>query len=159
MWFFYFNTHPRVFFIAAKGNQMQMTIVNNPDTSGRLALAHKIARVVYAQTNAVSLPLVQAFTSMIQNLSNKTGQQIGTIIADSEMFPALQETDINHSRLYEPAESRGFQMCLRTALRMMSGLLPDCCYGATKYHYSDTIPDWATSRGYIADIDGILFYT
>jgi len=138
---------------------MQMTLITNPDTSGRLALASKIARVVYAQTGAVSLSLVEAFTSMIKNISDQSSVDIQNIISDSNLFPALEETNIYHERLFVPSVSRGFQMCLRTANRMLAGLLPDKCYGATKYHYADTIPDWALSRGYIADIDGILFYT
>ncbi len=138
---------------------MQMTLINNPDTSGRLALAGKIARVVYAQTGAASLPLVEAFTSMIKNISDASGVEVMNIVQDPNIFPALQKTNIYHERLFVPSVSRGFQMCLRTATRMLAGLLPDCCYGATRYHYADTIPDWAMSRGYIADIGGILFYT
>ena len=137
---------------------MQMTLIKNPDTSGTSNMAYKIARVVYAQTGGVSLPLVCAFTSMIKNLSDASGVAISDLIGDKTIFPALGALDVNHARMYVPAQNRAFQMCVRTAYRMLMGQLPDCCYGATRFHYADEIPAWATSRGYIADIDGILFY-
>ncbi|MFQ6702762.1 MAG: hypothetical protein ACLRFO_00975 [Alphaproteobacteria bacterium] len=137
---------------------MQLTLIKNPDTSGTTNMAYKIARVVYAQTGGVSLPLVCAFTSMIKNLSDASGVTISNLICDKTIFPALSDSDVNHVRLHVPAQNRAFQMCVRTAYRMLMGQLPDSCYGATKFHYADEIPAWATSRGYIADIDGILFY-
>lgn len=137
---------------------MQMTLIKNPDTSGTSNMAYKIARVVYAQTGGASLPLVCAFTSMIKNLSDASGVAISDLIGDKTIFPVLGDSDINHVRLHVPAQNRAFQMCVRTAYRMLMGQLPDSCYGATRFHYSDEIPAWATSRGYIADIDGILFY-
>ena len=137
---------------------MQLTLIKNPDTSGTTNMAYKIARVVYAQTGGVSLPLVCAFTSMIKNLSDASGVTISNLICDKTIFPALSDSDVNHVRLHVPAQNRAFQMCVRTAYRMLMGQLPDSCYGATKFHYVDEIPAWATSRGYIADIDGILFY-
>lgn len=137
---------------------MQLTLIKNPDTSGTTNMAYKIARVVYAQTGGVSLPLVCAFTSMIKNLSDASGVTISNLICDKIIFPALSDSDVNHVRLHVPAQNRAFQMCVRTAYRMLMGQLPDSCYGATKFHYADEIPAWATSRGYIADIDGILFY-
>ena len=137
---------------------MQMTLIKNPDTTGTANMAYKIARVVYAQTGAVSLPLVCAFTSMIKNLSEASGIPVPDLIVDKSVFPVLSDSNIWHSRLHVCAQNRGFQMCVRTAYRMLMGHLPDCCYGATRFHYADEIPAWATSRGYIADIDGILFY-
>lgn len=135
-----------------------MTLIQNPDASGTTNMAYKIARVVYAQTGGASLPLVCAFTSMIKNLSDTSGVAISDLIGDKTIFPALAISDVNHARLHVPAENRAFQMCVRTAYRMLMGQLADCCYGATKFHYADEIPAWATSRGYIADIDGVLFY-
>ncbi len=137
---------------------MQMTLINNPEVSGTTNMAHKIARIVYAQTGGTSLPLVCAFTSMIKNLSDLSGVAISDLIGDKTIFPALGASDINHARLHVSAQNRAFQMCVRTAYRMLMGQLPDCCYGASRFHYSDEIPAWATSRGYIADIDGMLFY-
>ena len=137
---------------------MQMTVIRNPDMSGTTNTAYKIARVVYAQTGGISLPLVCAFTSIIKNLSDASGVGISDLIGDKTIFPALKVSDINHARLHVPAQNRAFQMCVRTAYRMLMGQLPDSCYGATRFHYSDEIPAWATSRGYIADIDGVLFY-
>ena len=138
---------------------MQMTLIKNTDTSSVTSHAYKIARIVYAQTGAMTLPLVEAFTSMIKNISDKSGVAIIDIIQDASLFPVLMSDDINHNRIHVHANERAFQMCVRTAYRMLSGGLGDCCYGATKYHFANTMPDWATSRGYIADIDGVLFYT
>ena len=63
-----------------------------------------------------------------------------------------------HIRMTEPVTSRKFQMCLRVAQRMLSGGLCDACFNATRFHYSNEMPSWSIARGYIADIDGMLFY-
>ena len=138
------------------GGTMHLTLIKNPDTSA--GLAYRIARIVYAQTGATSLPLVEAFTSMIKNLSDKSGTAISDIICDPEIFDALSDTSPRHNRMTVPVTSRAFQMCLRTARLMLSGGLVDSCNNATCFHYADEIPAWATSRGYIADIEGMLFY-
>ncbi len=137
---------------------MQLTLIKNTDASGVESLSYRVARVVYAQTGGISLPLIEAFTSMIKNIAMASSQNVSDIISDSNIFPVLDEADINHSRMYVSSNDKRFQMCQRTAHRMLSGGMPDCCYGATKYHFANVIPDWATSRGYIADIDGVLFY-
>ncbi len=140
------------FFIQQKRLDMQMTLITNTDTSARLA--YKVARVVYVHTKGASLPLVEAFTSMIKNLSNATGLEISTLIQDASYFPALGSSSVGDVS----GDNRAFQMCVRTAQRMLSGGLGDCCFGATRFHNADVIPEWARARGYIADIDGILFY-
>ncbi len=135
---------------------MYMTLIKNTDMSA--TLAYRVARIVFAQTGARTLLGVEALTCMIKNISEKYGTPIEDIIQDKHIFDALDDASPRHCRMTEPANSRGFQMCVRTASRMLMGGLPDICFGATKFHYSDTIPDWAMSRGYIADIDGMLFY-
>ena len=158
--FFIAHATAWVFLLTTAGHKMQMTLIKNPDSnlSSNMAMAYKIARVVYAQTGATSLHLVCAFTSMIKNISDASGVSISNLLCDKNIFPVLDKSDSNHARLQVPANSRAFQMCVRTAQRMLNGLLPDSCYGATKFHFADTIPLWATCRGYIADIDGVLFY-
>ncbi len=135
---------------------MQMTLIKNSDTSA--SLAYKIARVVYAQTGGASLHLVEAMTSMIDNISKTYNVAYKDIIQDIKIFDVLSDNATNHIKLNVPANDRGFQMCVRTAQRMLTGNLPDVCFGATRFHNDDVIPDWATARGYIADIDGVLFY-
>ena len=135
---------------------MQMTLIKNPDASN--ALAYKIARLVCAESGANNLLGVEALTSMIHNLSVASGVDIEHIIQDKNIFPVLDENSEHHIRMTEPATSRRFKMCLRVAQRMLSGGLRDACYGATRFHHSDTMPQWAIARGYIADIDGMLFY-
>ena len=123
-----------------------------------MCLAYKVARVVYAETGARTLSGVEALTSMIKNLSDISGISISDIVNDSNLFPVLKSNAPNHERLFIHASDNAFQMCVRVASRMLRGGLPDACFGAVRFHHSNTIPDWAIARGYIADIDGMLFY-
>lgn len=135
---------------------MQLTLIKNPDTSK--AIQYKIARTVYAETQGGSLSAVEALTSMIQNIAAVSGEPFEKIISDNKLFKSLNKESSNHEYTKVKPNERGFQMCLRVAVRMLHGNLPDCCYGATKFHHDYDIPSWAMSRGYIADIDGLLFY-
>ncbi len=144
----------RGFFI--RGKQMQLTLIKNTDLS--VGLAYRIARVVYAQTGAITLPLVESITSVIKNISDKTGAEYSDIIRDKNIFDVLDKKSKNHSRLFTESTNRGFQMCVRVAQRMLSNGLCDRTFGSTMFHSADTIPQWAIARGYIADIDGYLFY-
>ena len=138
------------------GGRMQIMLIKNPDES--LRKVYQIARVVYAETHAVSLRAVEALTSMIKNFAIASGHDVSDVITDKNLFESLNKDSSNHELLSVAADNRGFQMCVRVARRMINGGLPDCCYGATKFHHDGYIPGWATSRGYIADIDGLLFY-
>lgn len=135
---------------------MHIRLIKNTDTSE--TLAYQIARIVFAETGASSLLGVEALTSMIKNLSNATCMSFTDIIKDKSLFESLNVESVRHARLREPANSRRFQMCVRVVHRMLSGGLDDKCYGAVRFHHADCIPSWATSRGYIADIDNMLFY-
>lgn len=135
---------------------MHMTLIKNTNTGA--ALAYKIARIVYAHTSGNSLIGAEALTSMIKNLSDVSNTDIANIISDESIFDALCSDSPRHDRLNIHASDRGFQMCVRVAQRMLMGGLPDKCFGATKFHNTDTLPTWAVARGYIADIDGMLFY-
>ena len=128
---------------------MQLTLIKNTDTSA--TLAYRIARTVHEQTGASSLQVVEAMTSMIKNIADKYQRDILDVISDKTLFPNIKTDCV-------PASSRSFQMCVRVAQRMLCGGLQDVCCGATRFHHADIIPDWAIARGYIADIDGILFY-
>ncbi len=136
--------------------QMQLTLIKNTDMSA--TLAYKIARVVYAQTGAVSLTLVEAITSVINNFHQKSGLPISSIVTDKNIFDVLDSSSEFHQCLSVPANNRAFQMCVRVASRMLSGGLVDTVFGATRFHRADDMPTWARARGYIADIDGFLFY-
>jgi len=135
---------------------MHFVLIKNPDAS--MKLAYSVARVIYAQTGATSLPLVEAVASTIANASEKNNRSISDIISDPDFFDVLVPGSQNHCRLYDEPTTRGFQMCVRIASRMLHGLLPDMVYGATRFHCASILPDWALSRGYIADIDNFLFY-
>ncbi|MBO4683662.1 MAG: cell wall hydrolase [Alphaproteobacteria bacterium] len=129
---------------------MQLEFINasNAGTS----LAHAVAAVVYAETGAKSLRVVEAMCSMIYNAAEHKTENVKRVIHDSKLF-AHSKSDLNID-----ITNHGFQMCLRVARRMLHGNLQDACNHATKFHSADTIPDWAMSRGYVADIDDILFY-
>ena len=135
---------------------MQFQLITNPDTSK--SLAYKIARVVYAETGAKSLRVVEALTSMIKNFSVASEHDMEQIISDSNVFEVLKTSSPYHERMFVAPTSCGFQMCLRVVNRMMKGGLADCCNGATRFHHADELPEWAQSIGYVADIDGLLFY-
>ncbi len=143
-------------FFLPKVINMHIRLITNTDTSE--TLAYQIARIVFAETGASSLMGVEALTSMIKNLSDAAGISISDIIKDKTLFESLNSESVRHARLHEPANSRRFQMCVRVVHRMLSGGLDDRCYGAVRFHHADCIPSWATSRGYIADIDNMLFY-
>lgn len=135
---------------------MHFVLIKNPDASMKLAFS--VARVIYAQTGATSLPLVEAIASTIANASEKNNRSISDIISDSDFFDVLTPESENHDRLFADPTTRGFQMCVRVASRMLHGTLPDSVWGATRFHCAHTLPNWAVSRGYIADIDNFLFY-
>lgn len=157
--FFYFTPHILCgFFVKnTKGTRtMHLTLIKSSDE--KKSIAYKIARVVYAETNARSLRVVEALTSMIHNLSISSGKTFHQIVSDKSLFEALNENSKNNKLTRVQPDNNGFQMCLRVAMRMLNGSLSDCCYGAIRFHREDTLPEWAMSKGYIADIDGLLFY-
>ena len=126
--------------------------------SETMTLAYRIARIVYAETNARSLIVVEALTSMISNRAKKNNIDIGNVISDATMFESLNTDSVRHNYLDVDSNRRDFQMCVRVAIRMLHGNLPDMCRGATMFHRTELLPSWAIARGYIADIDGVLFY-
>lgn len=137
-------------------SEMNLRLIKNPDESRKLS--YQIARVVYAETAASSLAAVEALVSMIDNISRVTGKNVAQIISDTDMFESLNTTSVRHDMLSVPPTSRGFQMCLRVVGRMLKGGLPDMCRGATTFHRTSIMPEWARARGYILDVDELLFY-
>lgn len=135
---------------------MHFKLVENPNDIH--AVIYKVARVVYAQTHASSLRLVEAMTSMIANAALKSKRTVADIVSDESIFDALCLSSSRHAYMSVDVNNAGFKMCLRTALRMVNGILPDTCNGATRFHNADVLPDWAISIGYIAEIDDVLFY-
>ncbi len=135
---------------------MNLRLIENPD-AGR-GIAYSVARVVYAETSGASLRVVEALMSMIKNNAHKNNRDISDVISDHDLFRVLCPENVRHDALYIPADNRRFQMCVRVATRMLRGGLADTTHGATVFHHADEMPAWATARGYVADIDGILFY-
>ena len=136
---------------------MQLEIINNPNES-QIAV-YKAARVIYAETYPATLPAVEAIASMIRNIMMQTNQSLSDVISNKNLFDSLNKNSPRHKYIDVDAKNnRALDMCVRVVERMMHGNLSDACFGATRFHHSDVMPDWATSRGYIADIDGLLFY-
>lgn len=135
---------------------MQLTLIKNSDAS--MSEIYRAARVIYAETGATSLRVVEALASMIVNVTHAHNRTITDIVTDASLFTSLQPDNERHGLLFVDAASRKFQMCVRVAARMARGNLPDSVHGAVRFHHDSQLPDWATARGYIADIDGLLFY-
>ncbi len=135
---------------------MQLHVISNKDNA-KIA-QYKIARAIYAETGATSLRVVEAMASMIANIARLTERAPADIAADASIFESQKTESIRHVMLDVDASNRGFEMCLRVVGKMLRGNLPDSCCGATRFHRTDIMPDWATARGYIAEIDNILFY-
>lgn len=135
---------------------MQLVLIHNPDETQ--IVIYKIARVIYAETYMPTLSAAEALASMIKNISTKLNRDVVDFIDDANLFPAQNPESPRHKYLSVDANNRAFQKCLRVVKRMVYGDLPDSCSGATRFHRTDEMPDWATSRGYVADIDGLLFY-
>jgi len=135
---------------------MQLTLIENFDDT-KIVL-YKLARIVYAETMASSLRTVEAMASMIYNVHTKCNKSFDDIAKDENLFESLNEKSERHNLLNINANDRKFQMCLRVLQKMMRGNLPDYVFGATRFHHDCVMPGWAISRGYIAEIDDILFY-
>lgn len=135
---------------------MYLSVICNPDEKSKEK--YEIARTIYAETGAVSLRLVEAFASMIANAARACGVSEIEIVRDAKKFQSRNTASPHHVRWNVPANSSAFQMCLRVTNQMLKRTLPDSCCGATRFHHEEELPDWAVALGYIADIDGILFY-
>ena len=135
---------------------MQLNVIENYDDSQKLS--YKLARIVYAETLAKSLIAVEALSAMIYNIHKKYDKSFEDIADDTDLFDSLSEKSLRHQYLEVPANDRKFQMCLRVVKNMIRGFLNDNVYGATKFQHVDVMPDWATSRGYIAEYEDMLFY-
>ena len=135
---------------------MQLVLIKNPDDTQ--IVSYKLARIIFAETNAASLQIVEAMASLIYNIHIKYDKSFEDIANDNNIFDVLSEKSQRHQYLNVSVDDRKFQMCLRTVKTMMRGNLQDSVFGATKFHHSDVIPQWATARGYISECEDILFY-
>ena len=135
---------------------MQLTLIHNPDD--KQSVIYKLSRIVYAETGAISLPIVEAMASMIYNHHIKYGKSFDDIANDSDLFDAINKSSARHEALAVNVSDKKFQMCLRVVNTMIKGHLSDSVFGATKFHHTDVMPKWAVARGYIAEINDILFY-
>ncbi len=135
---------------------MQLKLIENPDNTK--SVLYKLARIVYAETLAKSLKITEAMSSMIYNIHIKYGKSFADIANDSILFESLNEKSLRHEYLNVSVSDKKFQMCLRVVQKMMRGDLRDNVFGATNFHHTDVMPQWAIARGYIAEFDDVLFY-
>lgn len=135
---------------------MQFTLIQNDEPSR--AVLYKLARVIYAETAGECLSDVEALASMINNLHCASGRSFEDISADADVFESLSPDSVRHDALGIDVNARAFQMCLRVVGRMMRGNLPDYVMGATRFHRSELLPQWAINRGYIYETGRLTFY-
>ena len=135
---------------------MQLKLITNSDDTQ--SVSYKLARIIFAETDAVSLQIVEAMASMIYNIHTKYGKSFESISKDSNLFECLNSKSLRNQNLNVDPNTKKFQMCLRAVKTMMHGNLPDSVFGATKFHHANIIPQWAMSRGYISECEDILFY-
>ncbi len=135
---------------------MQLTLIKHQNDFSRDV--YKIARVIYAETCAQSLRVVEALASMIANGAKSENQSELDFVMKSGLFESLNKNSTHHDLLKVNSDARTFQMCLRVTDKMLKHNLEDCCFGATKFHRTELNPDWSTARGYILELDGLLFY-
>lgn len=137
---------------------MNLEIIKNPNESQ--IVTYKVARVIYAETYpSTTLSSAEAMASMIRNIMIRDEQSVIDVISNKDLFDSLNEKSPRHEYINVDARNnRALQMCVRVVERMLHGNLTDTCFGATRFHRADEMPDWATSLGYIADVDGLLFY-
>jgi len=135
---------------------MQLTLIKHQNDFP--ADVYKIARVVYAETCAQSLRVVEALATMISNGARTSGLSELDFVMKSGLFECLDKKSERHDLLRVNADARTFQMCLRVVDKMLKHNLDDCCFGATKFHRTELNPSWSIARGYILDLDGLLFY-
>ena len=135
---------------------MQLVLIHNPDETQ--SVIYKIARVIYAETYMPTLAAAEALASLIKNISTKLNRDVADIANDKNVFSVLNPESPRHKYLSVDANNRAFQMCLRVTDKMLKHNLEDCCFGATKFHRTEFNPSWSLARGYILDMDGLLFY-
>ena len=135
---------------------MQLFLIKNPDDTQ--IVSYKLARIVFAETTGSSLQSAEAMASMIYNIHIKYNKSFEDIASNKNIFDVLDKNSLRHKYLDVDINNRKFQMCLRVVKTMMRGNLPDNVFGATKFHHSDIIPQWAMSRGYITECEDILYY-
>ncbi|MBR3510877.1 MAG: cell wall hydrolase [Alphaproteobacteria bacterium] len=135
---------------------MQLTLIKNSNNTQ--SVLYKLARVIYAETSASSLQLVEAMASMVYNIYIKYNISFDDIADNEKIFSVLNSKSDRHENLTVIPTDKKFQMCLRVVQKMLNGNLRDNVFGATKFHHIDVMPDWARARGYIAEVDDVLFY-
>lgn len=135
-----------------------MTLIKNENYDDDKTTLMKLAKIIYAETRASSLQSVESLASMIANLCKNSLRPLKSITDDKSVFECLNNNSSHHSDLLIAENDPKFQMCLRVTKRMANGYLSDLVLGATSFHREDCAPEWATTRGNVVEIDGLLFY-
>lgn len=112
----------------------------------------RLARCIYAETLSSSLHAIEQLCVMVRN----TNRDLMEISGDESVFESLNPNSRRHKELLINYDNPKFKICIRAVQNMKK--LPDKIMNATRFHRTDTIPDWATAIGSIAEIDDLLFY-
>jgi hypothetical protein len=145
-------------FFCQKEILMQTTSIENYAGEDAKAALRRIAKIIYAETRASSLPAVEALASMIGNLCVRSSRPLAEIAEDKSIFESLGKNSSRRNDFLIAEDDPKFQICLRTARRMSGGRLPDSVRGATRFHREEQAPEWSDSLGAIAEVDGLMFY-
>jgi hypothetical protein len=95
-----------LFFLQKGKSQMHLTLIKNPDESKRIL--YRIARLVYAETNASSLAAVEALSSMIANACRASKRPLNEIAGDETLFESLGKDSPRRRDLMVDANRRDF---------------------------------------------------
>jgi adenosyl cobinamide kinase/adenosyl cobinamide phosphate guanylyltransferase len=137
---------------------MQLTLIKNENYEDNKETLIKLSKIIYAETRASSLIVVESLGAMIANLCKSSLRSLNSIANDESIFECLNKDSIRHSDLLIAQSDPKFQMCLRTIKRMANGQLSDSVHGATRFHREDRAPEWSITCGNVAEVDGLLFY-
>ncbi len=136
--------------------QPRLVVLDNP-CPDKIAL-YRIARIIYAETKGNSLPVKEAFASMIQNRKQKLGLSLEAISDDKNLFGSLNHNSKMNQDIFVSLDNPEFAICLRLAKRIVAGNLSDVVFGAVRFHHDDENPAWALAEGYVYQLNDLLFY-
>jgi len=122
--------------VANENVRPPLVLITNDDTIG----IKQLALCIYAKNmNDLFLPAIKALYVMVMN----TNRPLSDIATDSSVFESLDPNSTHHKYLSVSHDDPGFQICLRSVRRMMSGQLSDNIIGATRFHREELLPDWS----------------
>ncbi len=130
-------------------------------------ITRHMAHVLRQQVRTPSVRTLEAVASALCNRTDRlaasgpggaTGAPLPPYAEWLELLQAVLNEELPRPPLGADFTEPGLALCLRTAVRAVSRALKDPTEGATEYHSSDTLPDWARPRHPCAMIGTFIFY-